>query len=99
MLRQLGLWKCDQPLTAEERRHLGAYKLFLESVDPSYIEVNTKLDNCSPRGLREIIKAYHLWLDDPGAIKWCLKLGDWIYPFDWLRYDVARMLSRLIPLD
>ena len=96
---QLHLGKEDQPLTEQERRHLGAYQLFLESVDSSYAASNYDLDRLPPRGQRELIKAYHLWLDDPDTLRWCLTLGDWIFPLNSLRDPVAKFLSRLIPLD
>jgi hypothetical protein len=95
--RRLG--KKDLPLNDEERRHLGAYKLFLESVDSSYAESNQALDKWPPRGQREIIEAYHRWLEDPEAFKWSQKLGDWIFPFGWLRNAIAKILSRFISLD
>jgi hypothetical protein len=95
---QLRLDKKDQPLSEKECRYLGAYKLFLESVDSTYAELAQDLDQWPPRRQREIIGAYHRWLEDPEAFKWSQKLGDWIFPFVWLRNGIAKILARLIPI-
>jgi hypothetical protein len=67
---QLRTGKKDQPLSEKERRYLRAYKLFLESIDPSYEKLTQDLDQWPPRGQREVIEAYHHWLEDPDAFKW-----------------------------
>ena len=95
---QLRTGKKDEPLSEKERRYLRAYKLFLESIDPSYEKLTQDLDQWPPRGQRETIEAYHRWLEDPAAFKWSQKLGNWIFPFVWLRNGIAKILARLVPL-
>jgi len=95
---QLRTGKKDQPLSQKERRYFRAYKLLLESIDPSYERLTQDLDQWPPRGQREIIEAYHRWLEDPDAFKWSQKLGNWIFPFVWLRNGIAKILARLVPL-
>jgi len=40
MIWQRGLRKQEQELNEQERRHLGAVKLFLESVDSHYADAD-----------------------------------------------------------
>jgi hypothetical protein len=96
---QLRPRKKDRELNDRERRHLGAVKLFIESVDSRHADFAESLDKMPPRGQRALINWYHLWLENPDACIWSRRLGDWIFPFDWLRNGVAKILARLIPIS
>jgi len=86
----------DRELNDQERRHLGAVKLFIESVDSRHAWFAESLDKMPPRGQRELINSYHSWLEDPNAFKWSQRLGDWPTPFIGLRNAMAKILSRLL---
>ena len=72
----------NEPLTDQEKRHIGALKLFLEaSDDPEGIESARMLDEFSPDQARAIVARYHLALDDPRAFFVAHKLNKWLSPF------------------
>src|SRR5215470_5222516 len=95
---QLRSRRKDRALDDQERRHLGAVKLFMESADSRHTDFAEALDKMSPRVQRELINTYHLWLENPEACIWSRRLGDWIFPFVRLRDGIAKVLARLIPL-
>ena len=68
----------EKPLTEQEKRYLGALKLFMErSGDPKHLESAKWLDELSPEPARAIIAAYHFALDDPRAFVVAYKINIW----------------------
>jgi hypothetical protein len=98
MIWQRGLRKKDQKLNEQERRHLGAVKLFLESVDSHYADAAQSIDEMPPWAQRRMIESYHQWLENPHAFALSRKLPRWICPFGCMRNPIAKILSRFISL-
>jgi len=90
--------KKDRELNDQEHRYLGALKLFIESVDSRDSDFAVSVDRLPPRGQRELINCYHMWLENPDACLWSRRLGDWTFPFIPLRNGIAKILARVVPL-
>jgi len=99
MIWQQGFRKQEKELNEQECRHLGAVKLFLESVDSRYAEpAGHAIDEMPPWAQRRMIESYHLWLEDPDAFVLSRKLPRWICPFHCMRNSIAKILSGFIAL-
>ena len=73
----------EKPLTEQEKRYLGALKLFMEqSGDPKHLESAKWLDKLAPEPARAIIAAYRLALDYPRAYKIDLWRSNILHPLD-----------------
>ena len=99
MIWQREFRKEDEELSEQERRHLGAVKLFLESVNSRYAEPAVHpIDEMPSWAQRRMIESYHLWLEDPHAFALSRKLPRWICPFGGMRNGIAKILSRFSSL-
>ena len=68
----------EKPFTEQEKRYLGALKLFMEqSGDPKHLESVKWLDELAPEPARAIIAAYRLALEDPRAFVVAYKIALW----------------------
>lgn len=83
-----------QPLNEQEKRFLGALKLFLEA-NPKYSEAGKMLNEMSPEEQRYMINVYHLALDDPQALRFARTIMPWIspilQPYFWVREWFERL--------
>ena len=71
----------EKPLTEQEKRYLGALKLFMESSeDPKHHDAGKVLDEMSAEDQRRIIATYHFGLENPQAILLANKIMGWISP-------------------
>ena len=72
----------QKPLSENEKRFFGAFKLFL-MLDPERSEIAQtfaslspeKLDKLSPNKQRSLIRTYHLALEDPDAFLFAHKIA------------------------
>ena len=89
-----------EPLNEQEKRFLGALKLFMEA-DPKHAEAGKILDEMPPDAQRAMINAYHLGLDDPRALAVAIWLQPWLSPiltpFFWVQELLDKMFRRRKP--
>jgi hypothetical protein len=85
----------ERPLSEEERRYVGALKLFLEaSGDPKHLEAAKTLDEFSPDAQRQMISMYHFALDDPQAFILARKIHRLLSPLLSAWRSIIRLFKR-----
>ena len=71
----------EKPLTEQEKRYLGALRLFMESSeDPKHRDAGKLLDEMSAEAQRHIIASYHFGLENPQAFLLANKIRRWVLP-------------------